>query len=203
MMSGDSQPGNEHNFPDRETVRRALKGDDAAFQEVVLLYSRRLYAVAYGVVQNPTEAEDVVQETLLKAYARRWMIRDPEKFPAWLCRTARNRAFDMMRKHRPAHLLEHDQAFEEIADESAPCPGANLHAEERIGALERLLDTLPDNHRVAITLRFMEDMDYREIEKTMGINHGTVRGILARAMKTLRKGIGARLLREITGTSSL
>src|SRR5271155_2098080 len=100
-MSDDPQPSGAGDFPEREAVRRALKGDNSAFQEIVLLYSRRLYAVAYGVLQDPAEAEDVVQETFLKAYSRRWMIRDPGKFPAWLCRTARNRAFDLLRKHRP------------------------------------------------------------------------------------------------------
>ena len=200
-MSDDSRPSKADHFPERQTVHRALKGDNAAFQEVVLLYSRRLYAVAYGVVQNPTEAEDVVQETFLKAYSRRWMIRDPEKFPAWLCRTARNRAFDLVRKHRPQPFSGDDRTLEEIVDESVPSPSANLHAAERDGAVQRLLDTLPENHRIAITLRFMEDMDYREIEETMGIHHGTVRGILARAMKTLRKGIRATLLPDITGTN--
>src|ERR1700677_3977279 len=142
-MKDDPQPEQAGHFPERETVRRALQGDTSAFEEVVLLYSKRLYAVAHGVLQNPTEAEDVVQETFLKAYARRWMIRDPEKFPAWLCRTARNRAFDLVRKHRPHPLSHDDPALEEIADESAPCPSANLHAEERSGAVRRLLDTLP------------------------------------------------------------
>jgi RNA polymerase sigma-70 factor (ECF subfamily) len=202
-MSGNPQPQPDAtdpgHFPERETVRRALRGDSGAFHEVVLLYSRRLYAVAYGVVQNPTEAEDVVQETFLKAYALRWMIRDPEKFPAWLCRTARNRAIDLMRKHRPQPLAHDDETLAEIADESVPCPSANLQAIEKYGPMHRLLETLPDNHRIAITLRFMEEMDYREIEETMGINPGTVRGILARAMKTLRKGIGTSLLPEITG----
>lgn len=199
-MSGDSQPPGTDLFPEREIVRRALKGDNAAFQEVVLLYSRRLYAVAYGVLRDSTEAEDVVQETFLKAFARRWMIRDPGKFPAWLCRTTRNRAYDVVRKHRPQSLPD-DEALEAIADDSTPSPSANLHAAERNGAVQRLLDALPDNHRVAITLRFMEDMDYREIEEAMGINHGTVRGILARAMKTLRKGIGTALLPDITGVN--
>jgi len=200
-MSGDSLPCNVDPFPEREIVRRALKGDNAAFQEVVLLYGRRLYAVAYGVVQDSTEAEDVVQETFLRAYSRRWMIRDPEKFPAWLCRTTRNRAYDVLRKHRPQSVAHDDEALQAIADESTPSPSAHLHAAERNGAVQRLLDALPDNHRIAVTLRFMEDMDYHEIEETMGINHGTVRGILARAMKTLRKGIGTALLPDITGVN--
>jgi RNA polymerase sigma factor (sigma-70 family) len=107
-----------------------------------------------------------------------------------------------MRKHRPESLPHDDPRLQGIADESVPHPGANLHEAERHGALHRLLETLPDNHRIAVTLRFMEDMDYREIEEAMGINHGTVRGILARAMKTLRKGIGTALFPDTTGANS-
>jgi RNA polymerase sigma-70 factor (ECF subfamily) len=187
------EPFPEQDFvnPERDTIKRALAGDPAAFEELVYLYGRRLYAVAYGVVQDASEAEDIVQETFLKAYSRRWLIRDPDKFPAWLFRTTRNRACDLLRKHRPAPLPPEEHSLDHIADPGVTCPSANLRAAERNGAIHRLLDTLPDNHRIAVTLRFMEDMDYRQIEETMGIQPGTVRGILARAMKTLRKGIGA------------
>jgi RNA polymerase sigma-70 factor (ECF subfamily) len=193
-MSGDSEPHHAADFPERETVRRALRGDTVAFQEVVILYGRRLYAIAYGVVQNRTEAEDVVQETFLKAYTRRWMIRDPEKFPAWLSRTAQNQARDVLRKHRPQSLPHDHQTFHEIVDAGAPCPSANLHETERHGAVRRLLSALPDHHRMAITLRFMEGMGYEEVAETMGVSRGALRGILARAMKSLRKGIGSALL---------
>jgi RNA polymerase sigma-70 factor (ECF subfamily) len=189
---------------ERETIRRALHGDTGAFEEVIAFYSRRLYAVAYGALQNATEAEDVVQETFLKAYARRWLIRDPDKFPAWLCRTTRNRACDLVRRRsNEAHPEENreTEVMEIIADASVPCPSANLRATERNGAVHRLLNTLPENHRIAVTLRFMEGMEYEEIQQAMGVSNGALRGILARAMKTLRKGVGTALLPDLTGVS--
>src|ERR1700677_70273 len=198
-MKDDPQPEQAGHFPERETVRRALQGDTSAFEEVVLLYSKRLYAVAHGVLQNPTEAEDVVQETFLKAYSRRWMIRDPEKFPAWLCRIARNRALDLLKKHRPERFPGEDGALEEVPDHGVPHPGESLSLAERSDAIHRLMDVLPENHRIAITLRFMDGMDYSEIGKTMGLSHGALRGLLDRAMKTLRKKIGSATLAEISG----
>jgi RNA polymerase sigma-70 factor (ECF subfamily) len=189
-------------FPEREAVLRALRGDGPAFKEVVMLYGRRLYAVAYGVLQDAAEAEDVVQETFLKAHSCRRTIRDPERFPAWLFRTARNRALNVLRKRRPYADPQAGRPLPEIADDRAPCPSANLRETERNGAVQRLLSTLPENHRMAITLRFMEGMDYHEIEEAMGINPGTVRGILARAMKTLRKGVGTAPFADITGVNS-
>jgi RNA polymerase sigma-70 factor (ECF subfamily) len=197
-MTGDFEQSKADPFPERETVHRALRGDTVAFHDVVKLYGRRLYAVAYGVVQNRAEAEDIVQETFLKAYARRWMIRNPEKFPAWLCRTARNLALDVTRKHRPQALPDDDEALHQMAAATMPTPSANLRMIERNGAVQRLLETLPDHHRIAVTLRFMEGMGHREIEEAMGLNRGTLRGILARAMKTLRQGIGSALLSDLS-----
>jgi RNA polymerase sigma-70 factor (ECF subfamily) len=188
-------------LPERNTIRAALAGDQAAFQELVYLYGRRIYAVAYGVVQDAAEAEDIVQETFLKAYSRRDSLRDPDRFPAWLCQTARNHALDTLRKRRPIPFPNQQAGLEQIADDAVPSPSAGLSLADRDHAVRTLLLTLPENHRIAITLRFMDGMDYREIERTMGIAHGTVRGILARAMKTLRKSAGAALLAELTGAS--
>jgi len=197
-MEYDLRADDAANSSEQEKLRRALQGDTEAFEKVIALYSRRLYAVAYGVLGNASEAEDVVQETFLKAYARRWLIRSPEKFPAWLCRTTRNRACDLLRKHRPdVHIEE----LAEMVDDGIPCPSANLRETERNGAVQRLLHTLPENHRTAVTLLFMEGMNYQEIEETMGLSNGALRGILARAMKTLRKGIGTPLLPDITGVN--
>jgi len=197
-MESDLRPCHKDDFPEREIVQRALQGDTAAFEEVIALFSRRLYAVAYGVLGNATEAEDVVQETFLKAYARRWLIRSPERFPAWLWTTARNRALDVARKHRAE---VHIEEIAEMADDGMPCPSANLREAERNGAVQGLLRTLPENHRTAVTLLFMEGMTYEEIEETMGLSNGALRGILARAMKTLRKGIGGPLLPDVTGVN--
>ncbi|MEI9895544.1 MAG: RNA polymerase sigma factor [Chthoniobacter sp.] len=196
-MNGPSGQIQADSFPERETIRRALRGDTTAFHEVVVIYGRRLYAIAYAVVQDPTEAEDVVQETFLKAYSRRWMIRDPDKFPAWLCRTARNQALDVIRKHRPQSLQEQGSALEEIADAGAPCPSAQLAGGRTKRGGAPLAQCPADHHRIAITLRFMEGMDYREIEAAMGLNRGALRGILARAMKTLRKGLSGTLRSDL------
>src|SRR2546423_4478097 len=62
--------------------------------------SRTLFAIAYGILQNREEAEGVVQDSLVKAWKMRWRVRDPEKFPAWLCMIARHRAHDVFRRRR-------------------------------------------------------------------------------------------------------
>src|SRR4051794_26225072 len=92
---------------EREVYRAAIQGDREAFEMIIRSQSRALFAIAYGILQNREEAEDAVQDALVKAWKSRWRVRDPEKFPAWLCMIARYRARDVFRKRRPAPL-SHD-----------------------------------------------------------------------------------------------
>ena len=86
---------------EREQYRAAIRGDREAFEMIIRTHSRTLFAIAYGILQNREEAEDVVQDSLVKAWKTRWRVRDPEKFPAWLSMIARHRAHDVFRKRRP------------------------------------------------------------------------------------------------------
>src|SRR3954470_6631428 len=89
---------------EREQYRAAIKGDRDAFEMIIRAHSRTLFAIAYGILQNRQEAEDVVQESLVKAWKSRWRVRDPEKFPAWLAAIARYRARDVARRSRSLPL---------------------------------------------------------------------------------------------------
>src|SRR5207302_1713580 len=91
---------------EREVYRAAIHGDREAFEMIIRSQSRPLFAIAYGILQNREEAEDTVQDALVKAWKSRWRVRDPEKFPAWLCMIARHCARDVFRKHRTVPLSE-------------------------------------------------------------------------------------------------
>src|SRR5919109_299205 len=86
---------------EREVYEAAIHGDREAFEMIIRTQSRPLFAIAYGILQNREEAEDAVQDALVKAWKSRWRVRDPEKFPAWLRMIARHRARDVFRKRRP------------------------------------------------------------------------------------------------------
>ncbi len=150
---------------EREQYRAAIQGDREAFEMIIRTNGRALFAIAYGILQDRGEAEDVVQDSLVKAWKTRWRVRDLEKFPAWLATIARHRAHDILRKRRPF---------------SYPCEG--------IGENEPIDTTaLPELHRAALTLRYFEEMDYRSIENTLGLSNGALRGILGRSLACLRK----------------
>src|SRR5436190_2164775 len=85
---------------EREQYRAAIHGDREAFEMIIRTHSRTLFAIAYGILQNREEAEDVVQDSLVKAWKTLWRVRDPEKFSAWLATIARHRAHDVFRRRR-------------------------------------------------------------------------------------------------------
>jgi RNA polymerase sigma-70 factor (ECF subfamily) len=169
---------------ERIMVMAALAGDDEAFETVIRTYSRRVYVIAYAILQDLPEAEDIVQDTFLKAHHQRGKLREPEKFPAWLMTVARNGARDRLRRRRPQADPE---TMGMLADPAAATPGSALEREEHQRHLRRALATLPEEHRTALTLRYLEGLDYRAIETTMGLSNGALRGILGRALGTLRR----------------
>jgi RNA polymerase sigma-70 factor (ECF subfamily) len=161
--------------------RAAIQGDRDAFEMIIRSSSRNLFAIAYGVLQSREEAEDVVQDTFVKAWKSRWRVRDPEKFPAWLSTIARHRARDLARRRRP-EPLPHDFESPETVETTAPAASADLDSE-----VQAALSQLPELHRMAVTLRYFEELDYATIEQTLGLTNGALRGILGRSLGVMRR----------------
>jgi RNA polymerase sigma-70 factor, ECF subfamily len=160
----------------------AIQGDREAFEMVIRATSRNLFAIAYGILQSREEAEDVVQDTFIKAWKSRWRVRDSAKLPSWLGTIARHRARDVARKRRPEPLPENFESNEIVSFEGAAGQKADLDGEVRSA-----LAQLPELHRAAVTLRYFEDLDYGTIEQTLGLTNGALRGILGRALGLMRK----------------
>jgi RNA polymerase sigma-70 factor (ECF subfamily) len=175
-----SHPGYETS---QDLLNQAAWGNESAFQEIIKIHGRRLYAIAYSILQNQTEAEEIVQDTFVKAYRELGSFREADKFPGWLNLVTRNAARDVLRKRRPQ---AEEEALAQLEDHQIPKPGARLDEEHVQGQLKRALASLPEEHRTAITLRYLEGLDYQGIESVMGLSNGALRGILGRALGTLR-----------------
>ncbi|MFN2475727.1 MAG: RNA polymerase sigma factor [Chthoniobacterales bacterium] len=109
-------------------------------------------------------------------------MRDPEEFPAWLATIARNRARDAARKWRTVSLTDELNEAPDPSDHRT-ASGSDDVAHEVHAALA----TLPDAHRVALTVRYFDSLDYATIEQTLGLTNGALRGMLGRALQTMRK----------------
>jgi len=166
---------------ERQQYQAAIHGDREAFEMIIRTNSRALFAIAYGILQNREEAEDVVQDALVKAWKTRRRVRDPGKFPAWLAAIARHRAHDLLRRRRTIPLPPETPEPTEISETGA------IDSTALDQQLHSALATLPELHRAALTLRYFEEMDYRAIENALDLSNGALRGILGRALASMRK----------------
>ncbi len=166
---------------DREIYKAAIQGDRDAFELIIRAASRNLFAIAYGVLQDRAEAEDVVQDAFVKAWKSRWRVREPEKFPAWLATIARHRARDVARQRRTVPLGD------ELIGTPDPADAVGDHGDDVNGQVHAALAALPETHRIALTLRYFDALDYDTIQRTLGLTNGALRGILGRALQTMRK----------------
>ncbi|MBA3272388.1 MAG: sigma-70 family RNA polymerase sigma factor [Chthoniobacterales bacterium] len=169
---------------DRDIYKAAIAGDRDAFELIIRASSRNLFAIAYGVLQNRSEAEDVVQDAFVKAWKSRWHVRDPEKFPAWLATIARHRARDVAGRRRNVPLGDE---LKQAVDPAVEDQDQDARRSEVSDEVHAALAALPETHRLALTLRYFEALDYATIEQTLGLTNGALRGILGRALQSMRK----------------
>lgn len=162
-----------------------------AFATLTREHYRLVYSIAYQVVRNATDAEDVCQDAFLKAYRSRDTVRDQSVVVGWLARIARNAALDHVRGRGRRKRL-HDEVTEQ-----AEATGALVQTKEQVheDERERLRDAvadLPEAEALVVTLRFLEGMTPAKIAERLGEKPTTVRVRLHRALKRLREVLGDR-----------
>jgi len=164
--------------------------EEAEFTELVRRQSRFVFRVAYAVLLNSHDAEDVVQETFLKLYRNRgWQNLDNER--AFLARVAWLVAVDSRsRSPQPAGpISEPDQAGE--LPSPRPGPEQTLLNANQMATVHSMIDALPEDLRVPLALSAFDELNSREIGGILGIPEGTVRTRLQRAREMLRKKLSA------------
>jgi RNA polymerase sigma-70 factor (ECF subfamily) len=179
-------------------VRAAQGGDAQAFARIVRHYQRAVYRVAYGLTRNPSDADDLAQETFVRAYRALDRFRVGEPLYPWLSRIAVNLSYSLYRhrRRRPETplepLLEAGRQWSGGQD-----PSEEVEERERRQHLGEAFDALSEEHRAILVLRVVEGLSYDEISRALGIPAGTVMSRLSRARSELKTRLKAR-----TGESS-
>jgi RNA polymerase sigma-70 factor (ECF subfamily) len=184
-----------------ELVALARRRDEPAIRELVRRNNQRLFRVARAVLSDDAEAEDVVQETYVKAFTRLDSFEGRSQFSTWLTRIALNEAFGRRRRKRPTAELEAVEAAQTGSAELIPFPGsavpldpeANANRREMNRLLEELIDSLPAIFRIVFVLREIEEMSTEEAAAFLEIKPATVKTRLFRARKLLRDAMEARV----------
>jgi RNA polymerase sigma-70 factor, ECF subfamily len=194
-------PAGAPELSDYGLVERVRAGDAVAFELIMRRHNRRLFRLARSVLRNAAEAEDVVQETYVRAFARLDDFRGPDGFPAWLARIAYNEALGRVRgSERVVSLHDHvsdgdgdgDVRHIETMISAHPDPERLTGYGELRRMLEDAIDALPDDFRAVFVLRAVEGMSVAETAAALSIPQETVKTRLHRARHRLQEALGAR-----------
>lgn len=182
---------------DESLARRAAAGDAGAFDALVVLYTDRVFAVAFRMLGDRAEAEDLAQEVFVTLYGALGSFRGESKLSTWIYRITRNRCLNRMKFLKRRHVgqladiddpaLQGACADVETRDTGRKDPHNKLHNDELSALLEGLLLELPEEQRALVVLRDLEDLSYEEIVDITGLPLGTVKSRLHRARAALAK----------------
>ena len=172
-------------------IDAAREGDQRAFEQLIHLYEKRVFALTRRMCKNPADAEEAAQEAFLAAWQGLRFFRGESSFSTWLYRLASNACVDLLRKegrHQTAAgpSLNDDEAVVEIPDES-PTPHALAERTELREQIEEGLAALPEEYREILILREIHQQSYDEISEILSLDLGTVKSRINRGRKRLRK----------------
>jgi len=170
-------------------VRRSLEGSSRAFEWIVKNYQKRVYFTVLRIVMNHEDADDVLQETFIKAYTKLDTYDASYPFYPWLYRIAINTSLNLQKKKarlRAFSIDELDGTNGQADLSEAPRQIFEMEGSELVDKLKEALSRIPVEQRVVFTLRVNDGLSYQEISDTLGISIGTVMSRLSRARGKLR-----------------
>src|SRR6266540_2813111 len=175
---------------DAAAVARARAGDREAFRTLVERHSRTVFRLAFRMTGNEEDAEDVVQETFLKAYRNLQKFAGQSEFSTWLHRIAANCAVDALRRRLPREKQERPLEAEALeAATSGPSPERVVFGSE-FQRVARSLEGLSAMERAAFVLRHFEGRTIAEIGRTLNVRRGAAKNCVFRAVAKLRRDLG-------------
>ena len=179
--------------PDEELIQRALGGEQDAYQALLGRYQKTVFHIVIKIIRNSDDAQDLVQETFMRAFNTLESYRSEFRFSTWLCKIAANCSIDYLRKKK-IKAYSMDKPFQtkngtvevELEDKGAN-PEEHLLRKQKIISIEEAIQSLPPKYKQVIVYRHHDDKSYEELARIMGIPIGTVKARIFRARELLKK----------------
>ncbi|HOX85985.1 MAG TPA: sigma-70 family RNA polymerase sigma factor [bacterium] len=181
-------------------IHAALNGDQQAYKEIVNRFYGKIFALVLRMVKNRQEAEDLTQETFIKAFNSLATFNSEYAFSTWLYKIAANTCIDHFRKKRLLTFpldnpitMQDSEMQREYPDQQEPEPDNRLINKERTTIIEDAISSLPAKYRQVIILRHKRDKSYEEIAEELALPLGTVKVRIFRAREMLKKALRDQL----------
>jgi RNA polymerase sigma-70 factor (ECF subfamily) len=168
---------------DTKLVQRAQRGDAVAFEQLVRRHQRYVFNVAYRVLNDYAEAEDITQEAFVRAWRGLPGFRGQARFTTWIYRIVHNLCLNRLPGLK--RELLRTEPLEEALAASTPSQAELVEVRERVAFLHAQLDQLPEKYRLVLTLRYLQHLSYDEIAAALDLPVGTVKTHIHRARRLL------------------
>ncbi|MBC8226852.1 MAG: sigma-70 family RNA polymerase sigma factor [Candidatus Marinimicrobia bacterium] len=182
LSAESSEMNSPFKLTDEKLIARFQDGDINAYNELVNRYKDRLLNFVFRYFNNREQAEDVVQETLIKLYTHASYYKNIAKFSTWLYTIAKNNALTELRKNKRKRTdsLWTNEGKPIDIETKGDSLEKTVHNEIAVEALNRYLDEIPENFRIAVILRDFQELSYEEISKILEIPIGTIKSRINR-----------------------
>lgn len=176
-----------------ELIDRARGGDLAAYRQCIELFGPRVYAIAYQMVGNTEDAQDIAQEVFVRLYRSLDKYRPTSRFTTWLYRLTVNLCIDFQRKNARHRHVAIDEAPDALAvADREPLPDARIEQQQFHGAIHALARDLTTKQRIVFVLRDLQGMTTEEIARILNCRQSTVRVHLATARLLIRQALSGQ-----------
>jgi len=188
----------EH-IADEVLVQKSLAGDRQAFAVIVQRYQKQIYSLAYRLTNSPEDAQDLAQEVFLKVYQVLSKYDGQRPFFPWMYKVATNVCYSYLRR-KPSHEVPLDKIIEfgPLVPTGLEGPEAQFERKELQRLVQQALAELPENYRIPMVLRYLEELSYQEIADVMDLPITTIETRLYRGRSLLQKRLNLILERGVS-----
>jgi RNA polymerase sigma-70 factor (ECF subfamily) len=182
---------------DESLVVAYANGDNAAFDALLSRHKSSVYSYIYFIVRNREMAEDIFQETFMKAIVtiKQGRYTETGKFRAWINRIAHNLIIDSYRQEKNEQAISNDECEVDLLNNAKLADGTiedRIIKEQILSDVKKLIGYLPDNQREVLLLRYYNDMSFKEISDITGVSINTALGRMRYAILNMRKMAGGK-----------
>ncbi|TXN36188.1 RNA polymerase sigma factor [Flagellimonas hymeniacidonis] len=168
-------------------LQSCLRGKQSAQLEIYNRYYKAMYNIAFRIVKDSAEAEDVMQESFLNAFTKLHTFKGDVAFGAWLKRIVINNSIYHYKKQQKTRAVDLDEVMYKVEDNDEVALNHNGYTELKAQKVMETMKSLKDNYRISLTLHLIEGYDYEEISDIMNISYANCRTTISRAKESLRK----------------
>lgn len=175
------------NIDDKVLIDRFLEGDESAFNLLFEKYKRKIYLIAYRLLGNHEDANDITQETLIKIYKELKNFRNESSLYTWIYRITINLSLNLLKKKKLRSFFDFEEVDEWLFKDDRQSPELSFRENELSNKIQEALKKLPEKQRTVFTLRYYDELSYEEISEILGTSVGALKANYFHAVNKLQK----------------